>query len=45
MDKEICLAVADQLAKVGIQCEVHPMEWNTYINKLIGHSFDGGLYY
>lgn len=44
MDKEIVLAVAEQLSNVGIKANVHIMETNSYMTGLVRHSFKG-IYY
>jgi peptide/nickel transport system substrate-binding protein len=44
MDKEVTLAVADQLSKVGIKTDVQIMESNLYLKELAGHNFGGGIY-
>ena len=41
MDRQVTLAVADQLSKAGIDTKVHVMESGTYISKLIGRDFEG----
>ena len=41
MDRQVTLAVADQLGKAGIDTKVHVMESGTYISKLIGREFEG----
>ncbi len=41
MDRQVVLAVADQLGKAGIDTKVHVMESGTYISKLIGREFEG----
>ena len=41
MDKEVTLAVADQLSKVGVKTQVNPMETSTYLKELVGHKLEG----
>jgi len=41
MDKEVTLAVADQLSKVGIKTQVNAMETSTYLKELVGHKLEG----
>ena len=41
MDKEVTLAVADQLSKVGIKTNVQVMESNTYLKELSAHNLEG----
>ncbi len=41
MDRQVILAVADQLSKAGIDTKVHVMESGTYISKLIAREFEG----
>jgi peptide/nickel transport system substrate-binding protein len=45
MDKEVTLAVADQLTKVGIQAKLNVLETGAYFRGLTGHTLEGGLYY
>lgn len=45
MDKEVVLAVADQLSKVGLKTNVNVMETNTYIKDVSSKNLGGGLYF
>jgi len=43
MDKEVVQAVADQLAKVGIKCNVNVMETQKYFKEFIAKSLNGAF--